>query len=129
MSGLSRPDPVVCAVLLPSDADPRLPAGVLELDSAASSPELLPGARPWIRPGLRLALFSATGVAPPLIGRLPPLGRLSTDDRERALEAMASSRVGILRQLVVLLKLTAAMAYGADTTVRERLGYAGERTT
>lgn len=126
---LSSRGRVVFDTLLPAGADARLPRGLLELEFAAFYSEFVQDAPALIRTVLPIAIVCCTWVAPLLAGKVPPLGRLSRDDRERALEAMARSRVGILRQLIVLLKLVAAMSYGADPGVREAIGYTRERTT
>jgi hypothetical protein len=71
----------------------------------------------------RAAIFAAGWVSPVLIFRLPPLSRLSSGDRERALAAMAGSRSAVLRQLVLLLKATLAFNYGADPKVRAAIRF------
>jgi fumarate reductase subunit D len=78
---------------------------------------------PPLRLVFRLGLFTAAWVAPLLVRRLPPLGRLSASDRERALTAMERSHVVILRQLVRILKTVAALHYGAHPDVRKATGY------
>lgn len=125
---LASPGRVVFDTLLPANADTRLPRGLLETGFDAFYVEFTREAPPLVRTALPLAILSATWIAPLLIAKLPPLGRLSRDDRERALVAMSRSRIGLLRQLVVLLKLVAAMSYGADDGVRDAIGYGGERT-
>ena len=124
----SRSGRVVFETLLPADADPRLPLGVRDTGLDAFYDAFVRDATPFIRTALRAAILAATWIAPALIRRRPPLGRLSLDERERALEAMAASSNVLLRQLVVLLKLVAALCYGADARVREAIGYVGERT-
>jgi len=74
----------------------------------------------------RLALFAGGWVAPILIGRLPPITRLNPEDREKALAAMARSRVPELRQLVTVLKTVASLHYGGLREVRQAIGYHGE---
>lgn len=76
-----------------------------------------------MRLAFRFALFFAIWGAPLLIGRLPTLGRLKQDDRERALLAMGKSRVYVIRQLLLLLKTTVTFDYGAQESVRRHLGY------
>lgn len=69
------------------------------------------------------ALLAASWLAPLLIRRLPPLSRLSRDDREKALAAMAGSRVYLLRQLVLILKIVVCLHYGAQQAPRKAAGY------
>lgn len=73
--------------------------------------------------GFRAALAAATWVAPLLIGRLPPLGRLAPEERARALEALGSSRFYLLRQTMLLLKAVACFCYAAHPDVRRQAGY------
>jgi hypothetical protein len=80
-------------------------------------------APPMMRFGWRAALFAAAWVSPALIGRLPPLDRLSLDDREAALEAMGKSRVYLLRQIFLLLKAVTSFGYGSTRAVRRDVGY------
>lgn len=75
---------------------------------------------------MRLAFLAACELAffvsPLLIGRLPPLTRLSAADRERALAALGKSRFYLLRQQLLVLKTVAALDYGARPEVRRALG-------
>lgn len=117
MAGQAR---IVVEALLPAEGP--LPSGV---DAGADAfLERFAGEAPVsMRLALRAALFAAVWVAPVMIGRLPPLSRLTADERERALAAMAKSRWAVLRQLVLLLKATAAFQYGADPAVRRAIGF------
>lgn len=124
---LSAHDRVVLDTLIPANADPRLPHGVLDLGFDAFYREFEHSATPFMRTAFGLALLAATWMAPVLVGARPPLGRHSRDVRERALEAMATSRFAILRQLLVLLKVVAALSYGGEASVRERIGYSRGR--
>ena len=58
-----------------------------------------------------------------LIHRLPPLERLSVDDRETALEAMGKSRFYLMRQCFLLLKAVTSFGYGRTKAVRLPAGY------
>src|ERR1041385_7942329 len=108
---------VVWEALLPAGAVPALP-GLLDTDFEAFRADFSASA-PWtLRLALRAALWAATWLAPCLIGRLPPLRRLAPEERETALDALASSRVYLLRQMVLMLKLTASLCYGGDARVR-----------
>jgi hypothetical protein len=122
---LGARDRVVLDTLLPADADPVLPEGVLDPGFDAFHAEFERAAPPVTRRAFRLALLAATWIAPLLVRARPPLSRHPRDVRERALEAMARSRVAVLRQLLVLLKLVAALSYGGRPDVREHLGYPG----
>jgi hypothetical protein len=75
------------------------------------------------RRAFRLALIAGAWAAPILIGRLPPLSRLSPEQQERALTAMEHSRVPELRQLLRVLKTVASLHYGGLAAVRQSIGY------
>ena len=120
---LSARDRIVFDTLLPAVGDPTLPDGVLTAGLPGTFAEFHGAADARMRASVRLALLAATWIAPLLIHRVPPIGRHERAVRELALEAMAGSRHLVLRQLLVLLKILAGMAYGSSPEVRERLGY------
>ena len=76
-----------------------------------------------MRLGWRAALFLAAWLSPILIGRRPPLDRLSVDDREAALEAMGTSRIYLFRQVFLLLKAVTSFGYGSTPAVRRAVKY------
>ncbi len=114
---------LVLDTLLPSHAHPTLTTGLLEagFDEFWSVFQRTAPATP--RRAFRAAVLAATWLAPVLIGRLPPLDRYDRPTRERALAALGASRVPLLRQLMLVLKTVASLAYGADPTVRRAIGY------
>jgi fumarate reductase subunit D len=120
---MNRFDRSVLDTLLPSGANPLLPLGLLDSGFESFWVEFKADVAPPLRLAFRLGLFTAAWVAPVLVRRLPPLGRLSASDRERALTAMERSHVVILRQLVRILKTVAALHYGAHPHVRKAIGY------
>jgi hypothetical protein len=71
---------------------------------------------------LRLALLAAVWLSPLLIGRMPPLSLGDRPSREAALAALGSSRFGVLRQLLFVLKSVACFCYGPPSDVRLALG-------
>jgi hypothetical protein len=114
---------LVLDTLLPSHVHPTLTTGLLDagFDDFWSAFERT--APPTPRRAFRAAVLAATWLAPVLIGRLPPLGRHDRPTRERALAALGASRVPLLRQLMLVLKMLASLAYGADPAVRQVVGY------
>ena len=120
---LSQRARIVFDTLLPDGAHPTLPYGGLEAGFDAFWSDFERTALPSFRLAVRTALMAATWIAPVLIGRLPPLGLHDRLARERALAAMAHSRLYLLRQMLELLKTTASLSYGADRRVRDALGY------
>ncbi len=119
---LSARDRVVLEALLPPGGPEGLPgafeAGFEEFERGFSA-----DAPATMRLGWRAALFLAAWASPALIGRLPPLERLSVDDREAALEAMGKSRVYLIRQVFLLLKAVTSFGYGSTKAVRRAVGY------
>jgi len=120
---LSENSRIVLDTLLPSGAHPTLTYGVFNTGFDAFWAEFEHTALPSLRWGFRAALFAATWIAPLLILRPPPLTLYDRPTRERALAAMASSNVYLLRQLFVVLKTTVGFCYGADPNVRDAIGY------
>ncbi len=112
----------VLDALLPPGGTEGLPgafeAGFEDFESGFSKDAPLP-----MRLGWRAALFLAYWVSPLLIGRLPPLVRLSTEEREEALGAMGKSRVYLIRQVFLLLKAVTSFGYGGTKAVRRAVGY------
>jgi hypothetical protein len=76
-----------------------------------------------LRWGFRAALFTAVWIAPLLIYRPPPLALHDRPTRERALAAMETTRSYFLRQMMVVLKTIVSFCYGADSSVRDAIGY------
>ena len=116
-------DRAVLGALLPSGASSLLPLGLTETGFEDFLHEFSAKAPPDFRRAFGLALFAAGWVAPLLVARLPPISRLSFDDRERALAAMERSRVPELRQLMRVLKTVASLHYGGLAAVRKSIGY------
>jgi hypothetical protein len=119
---LNKRDRLILATLLPAGADPSLPYGHFDDATGSFWPAFARSAGPWRR-ALRLALFTATWVAPLLVRRPPPLTLYSRATRERALTAMGASRFYLLRQMLQLLKTITSLCYGADPQVRQAIGY------
>lgn len=76
-----------------------------------------------LRLGYSAALWAAAWLSPLAIGRLPPFTRLSASEREAALEAMGRSRFYLLRQLLLILKMTVCLHYGAQEKPRKAVGF------
>ena len=121
-SSLSARSRAVLDTLIPS-GDPNLKRGALEAGFKDFYREFEATAIPSMRWGFRAALFIAAWVAPLLIGRLPPITLHDRETREAALAALGSSRIYLLRQILLLLKAVTAFSYGADPAVRAALGY------
>ena len=120
---LSQHARIVLDTLLPSQAHPALPAGLMDVEFDAFWSDFERTTLPSMHRPFRVALAAATWVAPLLIGRRPPLAGHDRATRERALAAMGTSRWYLWRQLLMVLKMTASLCYGADPAVREAIGY------
>jgi len=116
----------VFEALLPGQAHPLLRLGVLDTGFEGFYDDFARSAPRTLRWGLRASLAAAAWLAPALIGRLPPITRLEPEARERALKALGGSRSYPLRQTLLLLKMAAALCYGADRRVRDAVGYPGQ---
>lgn len=113
----------VIDALIPSNANPTLKAGAFDAGFEAFYEDFTRTAILPMRLGFRAALLVAIWVSPLLIFRPPPFGRLSRDQRERALTALGRSRFYLMRQMLLLLKAITAFSYGADQGVRDALGF------
>ena len=120
---LSRQSRIILDSLLPAGAHPILTRGIFDAGFDEFWSEFEHDAAPALRWGFTAALFTATWIAPLLILRLPPLTVYDRQTRERALLAMESSPIYLLRQVMVLLKTTVCFCYGADRDVRDAIGY------
>ncbi|MBI3553864.1 MAG: hypothetical protein HY077_15320 [Elusimicrobia bacterium] len=112
----------VIEALIPQGGQPPLP-GAFESGFDDFYARFQNTALPSMRLGFRAALWAAAWLSPLLIGRVPPLSRLSSEDRERALEAMGASRSYHVRQLLLLLKAVISFHYGAHPAVRRALEF------
>ena len=109
--------------MLPSGVHPALAAGAFDAGFDDFYDEFARTAVMQMRLAFAAALFVATWIAPLLIRRLPPLTRHLRVDRERALDALATNRSPVLRQLTSVLKAVICLGYGADPAVRRAIGY------
>lgn len=108
---------------MPSQSSEVLPLGLLDTGFDEFLGDFERAAPEAFRRVFRLALVTGGWVAPVLIGRVPPMTRLSPQDRGRALAAMNRSHVPELRQLVTVLKTVASLHYGGLPEVRRAIGY------
>lgn len=122
MAPLNRHSLAVIDALLPAGDHPRLP-GALEAGFEDFYKDFQKTANLQMRAGFKAALLLAVWAAPVMAGRIPPFSRLTKEDRERALKAMASSRSYHVRQMLLLLKAIVSFSYGANPKVRQALGF------
>jgi hypothetical protein len=119
---LNRRSRIVVDTLLPSGTHPSLP-GATEAGVEEFLDEFRRSASPLLRLGLRAGMFLAVWIAPVMIGRVPPITLYRRATRERALEALAGTRVHAVRAAFTALKVAVSLGYGADPAVRRAIGY------
>jgi len=119
---LGERDRAVLDALLPPGGPEGLP-GAFEAGFEEFERGFRADAPATMRLGWRAALLVAAWISPLLIRRLPPLDRLSADEREAALEAMGKSRFHLIRQVFLLLKAVTSFGYGSTPAVRRAVGY------
>ena len=112
----------VIAALLPPGGPASLP-GAFDSGFEEFHDRFETTALPEMRLGFKAALFVGSWVAPILIGRLPPLSRLSAEDGARALEALGKSHFYLIRQMLLLLKAIVSFHYGARPKTRDAIGF------
>jgi hypothetical protein len=112
----------VLHALLPDQGAPGLP-GVFESGFEAFYADFKKTALPSMRFGFCAAVATATWISPLLIRRLPPLSRLSPEEREKALCALGKSDFYLLRQMSLLLKAVVSFHYGARPEVRRAIRF------
>jgi len=120
---LNSVDRAVLETLLPGGVSSTLPIGVLESGFQKFLGDFKQLGATDLQRAFSIALVSAGWIAPLLVRRLPPLSRLNPVDRERALVAMDSADIAVLRQLVRVLKTVIGLHYGAVPSVRRSIGY------
>jgi len=77
--------------------------------------------------GLRAAVWLIEIFGPLLFaGRFRRFSKLDPSSREEVLDKMYKSKIYLIRQLVLLIKMTACFGWGAHPEVRKALGDEGE---
>lgn len=106
--------------IIPAGADERLPTGARHAPHHRLVEELGRYAPGHFLLGLRAAVWLA--YLSPLPWALRTFGGLDTTRRVRHLERLAGSRLYILREVPMLLKMVACLAYGALPEVQAHIG-------
>lgn len=73
--------------------------------------------------GWRASLFLAAWLSPVLAGRLPPLDSLPEEDRAEVLASLGRSRIYLVRQCFLLLKMVVGLGWASTPGVRGPLRY------
>lgn len=96
--------------------------GVASVDGRAVFTAMGAHAPPLLPWGLRAAAWALTFLGPLVwLGRPRTFGALAPDDRDRMIRRAGASRVYLLRQLVLVLKLVASFILLCDPDLRRRL--------
>jgi hypothetical protein len=111
----------VLEAILPSGAHPRLDLGARDLPLDRFVDDLLLRAPTLAVLGLRASLWVIT-LAPLARGRLRLFPSLETGQQIAVLEALARSRIHVLREVPVLLKTLACLGYCGVPEVQRRVG-------
>ncbi len=93
--------------------------GISEVEQGAFWELYREAAPPVLRLGLRASVWALTWSAVPLAGR--PFHRLSPEKKDRFLNRRAASRLYLVRQLVMTLKLVGCFLWLSDDDVRARV--------
>ncbi len=105
-------------------APPGLDEDVDDASLLESGLERLRGSMPGIQQiALRFAVWLVCLLGPLSLRRLPPFTRLSADDRDRALARLGGSDNFVVREMVVLIKLVAALVRELSPAFRGALGW------
>lgn len=94
-----------------------------EVDYLTTAQQMLRGSTPLATLGIRAALWMVALAPLWMWGRVRTVMGLSGRERTRLLAQLASHRSFAVRELTMLLKLTAAMALLGVPSVRQRSGY------
>lgn len=105
-------------------APPGLAEDVDDASLLESGLDHLRGSMPGIqRVALRFAVWLVCVLGPLSLRRLPPFTRLSVDERDRALAHLGGSDNFVVREMVVLIKLVAALVRELSPAFRRALGW------
>ncbi len=105
-------------------APPELAGDVDDAAVLEAGLEQLRDSMPRIqRIALRFAVWLVCLLGPLGLRRLPPFTRLTQDDRDRALARLGASDNFVIREMVVLIKLVAALVRELSPAFRGALGW------
>jgi hypothetical protein len=106
-----------------AEASQGLAPGASEVDYLTTFRRMRRGSTALAALGLRLALWMVALAPLWLLGRIATISSLARRDRTELLRRLLAHRVLAVRELTMLLKLTAAMALLGTSSVRARSGY------
>ena len=110
----------LCAAMIPRADGGALP-GVDAIDTSAFWDEVDRAAPELLRFGFRASVWALSLSPLVLIGKPTTFAHLAPADRDRVLGKVAGSRLYLVRQLPLTVKLMACFAYLRDDDVRARV--------
>lgn len=114
-----------CAVfdaILPRGVDERLPLGARDFPLDRLVVDLERRAPLQFLIGLRLAIWLMIFCPIWVLGRPRRFHRLAVDAQQRCLDKVGNSRIYLLRETLMLLKMVACLGYGGMPIVQQQLG-------
>jgi hypothetical protein len=112
----------VCETIFPSPSQGgTLPLGIADMDLDGFLDETLAAIPVEPAVGLRLAFFLLAFAPLFVIGRFATLPSLGTEDRQRVLLAVASSKSYAIRSTIVAVKAVVSLFYCGDGRLRPRI--------
>lgn len=108
------------ALPAPPDLDEDVDDASLLEDGLEHLRRRMPGIQ---RIALRFAVWLVCVLGPLSLRRAPPFTRLSADDRDRALARLGASDSFVVREMVALIKLVAALVRELSPAFRRALGW------
>ncbi|MEI8257885.1 MAG: hypothetical protein WCJ30_19590 [Deltaproteobacteria bacterium] len=107
--------------IYPAGVDPRLPYGVRDCDIDGYLDECMATWPMLTIIGFRATVFAVGLASIVLLRTWRTFSRLSTDERVRVLTMLYANNLYVVRQLVILMKVTAGIVYGSTPKVRAPL--------
>jgi len=111
----------IFAVILPAKAHPTLSTGAADLPLGAFIDDFFRTAPLETRLGVRAALWVVV-LSPLLFGRAKTLLSLPPEEAAEVLRRLSGSRIYVLRELPMLIKMVACFGYAAFPEVRAEAG-------
>ena len=113
--------------MIPPGVEEQIPQAATEAGAVEVLREMILYTPAITAVGFRAAIWFIEVLGPMIaMGKFSRFSKLDPPSREKVLETIYKSKVYLMRQLVLLIKMAACFAWGAYPQVREGLGAAGE---
>jgi len=114
----------IMEAVIPPGKDERYPLSALDTDAVEVFCEMLLYLPPITGLGLRLAVLMVEFTGPMIgLGKAARFSGLGLDEREACLSSLSKKDAYLVRQLVLLIKSVACLAWCGDRRVRSALGH------